>query len=89
MSTGDHPVAQFEQGTKLGGNYKCACGCQESLFVTGFGKTLHKGPACDSCDVFLVPQIEIYESPDFVIYMSNNPSSCAIQRQNKPSFCPT
>lgn len=32
MFTGDHPAAQFEQGTKLGGNYKCACGCQESLF---------------------------------------------------------
>ena len=30
---GDHLAAQFEQGTKLGGIYKCgACGCKESLF---------------------------------------------------------
>ena len=26
--TGDHPAAQFEQGTKQGGTYKCGtCGC--------------------------------------------------------------
>lgn len=31
--TGDHPAAQFEQGTKQGGKYKCgACGCKENLF---------------------------------------------------------
>lgn len=31
--TGDHPAAQFEQGTKQGGTFKCgACGCQEHLF---------------------------------------------------------
>ena len=31
--TGDHPAAQFEQGTKQGGTYKCgACGCKESMF---------------------------------------------------------
>ena len=31
--TGDHPATQFEQGTKLGGHYKCgACGCRESTF---------------------------------------------------------
>lgn len=31
--TGDHPAAQFEQGTKHGGMYKCgACGCKETLF---------------------------------------------------------
>lgn len=31
--TGDHPAAQFEQGTKQGGTYKCgACGCKEYLF---------------------------------------------------------
>ena len=31
--TGDHPAAQFEQGTKQGGTYKCgACGCKESRF---------------------------------------------------------
>lgn len=30
---GDHPAAQFEQGTKQGGTYKCGkCGCQEFLF---------------------------------------------------------
>ena len=28
--TGDHPAAQFEQGTKQGGTYKC--GCKESMF---------------------------------------------------------
>lgn len=28
--TGDHPAAQFEQGSKQGGTYKCgACGCNE------------------------------------------------------------
>ena len=26
--------------------------------------------------VFLVAQVEICQSPDFVIYMSNNPSNC-------------
>lgn len=31
--TGDHPAAQFEQGSKQGGTYKCgACGCKETLF---------------------------------------------------------
>ena len=31
--TGDHPAAQFEQGSKQGGIYKCGvCGCQEHLF---------------------------------------------------------
>ena len=31
--TGDHPATQFEQGTKIGGTYKCgACGCKETLF---------------------------------------------------------
>lgn len=31
--TGDHPAAQFEQGTKQGGTYKCgACRCKESMF---------------------------------------------------------
>ena len=31
--TGDHPAAQFEQGTKQGGTYKCgACGCKETRF---------------------------------------------------------
>jgi hypothetical protein len=31
--TGDHPAAQFEQGTKQGGTYKCgACGCKENRF---------------------------------------------------------
>lgn len=31
--TGDHPAAQFEQGSKHGGKYKCgACGCKETLF---------------------------------------------------------
>ena len=31
--TGDHPVAQFEQGTKQGGTYKYgACGCKEAMF---------------------------------------------------------
>ena len=31
--TGDHPAAQFEQGSKQGGTYKCgACGCKEFLF---------------------------------------------------------
>ena len=30
--TGDHPAAQFEQGTKQGGTYKCgACGCKEAM----------------------------------------------------------
>ena len=36
----------------------------------------------------LVAQVEICQSPDFVIYMSNNPSNCcrrrAIRRRNKP-----
>ena len=31
--TGDHPAAQFEQGTKQGGTYKCGvCGCKDGLF---------------------------------------------------------
>ena len=31
--TGDHPATQFEQGTKIGGHYKCAvCGVLENLF---------------------------------------------------------
>lgn len=31
--TGDHPAAQFEQGTKQGGTYKCGtCDCRESMF---------------------------------------------------------
>ena len=31
--TGDHPAAQFEQGSKQGGNYKYGvCGCLECLF---------------------------------------------------------
>lgn len=31
--TGDHPAAQFEQGTKQGGIFKCGmCGCQDHLF---------------------------------------------------------
>ena len=31
--TGDHPAAQFKQGTKQGGTYKCgACGCKETMF---------------------------------------------------------
>ena len=31
--TGDHPAAQYEQGSKHGGYYKCgACGCHEALF---------------------------------------------------------
>ena len=46
-------------------------------YVTGFGKTLPpygirmRFAQC----VFLVAQIKICQSPDFVIYMSNNPSS--------------
>ena len=46
--------------------------------VTGFGKTLRMGSARDSrksC-AFLVAQVQICQSPDFVIYMSNNPSNC-------------
>ena len=31
--TGDHPATQFEQGSKMGGNYKCAvCGSHVNLF---------------------------------------------------------
>ena len=31
--TGDHPAAQFEQGTKMGGNYECgACGSHLNMF---------------------------------------------------------
>ena len=31
--TGDHPATQFEQGTSMGGHYKCGvCGTHESLF---------------------------------------------------------
>ena len=31
--TGDHPAAQFEQGTQQGGRYKCgSCGCRDVLF---------------------------------------------------------
>ncbi len=31
--TGDHPATQFEQGSKMGGTYKCAvCGSKENLF---------------------------------------------------------
>lgn len=31
--TGDHPAAQFEQGIKQGGTYKCGvCGCKEFMF---------------------------------------------------------
>ena len=31
--TGDHPAAQFEQGTQQGGKYKCGpCGCQDVMF---------------------------------------------------------
>ena len=33
FSPGDHPAAQFEQGTKQGGTYKCGtCGSKESMF---------------------------------------------------------
>ncbi len=33
LFTGDHPAAQFEQGTQQGGTYKCgACGCQDVMF---------------------------------------------------------
>ena len=42
MFTGDHPTAQFEQGTKLGGNYKCACGCRENLFDDQVHALQHK-----------------------------------------------
>ncbi len=32
--TGDHPAAQFEQGTQQGGRYKCgACGCKDTMFT--------------------------------------------------------
>ncbi len=31
--TGDHPAAQFEQGTQQGGRYKCgACGCKDIMY---------------------------------------------------------
>jgi len=31
--TGDHPAAQFEQGTQQGGRYKCgSCGCKDAMF---------------------------------------------------------
>ena len=31
--TGDHPAAQFEQGSKQGGTYKCGmCGCNEQIY---------------------------------------------------------
>ena len=31
--TGDHPAAQFEQGSKQGGYFKCgACGCKSTLY---------------------------------------------------------
>jgi hypothetical protein len=31
--TGDHPAAQFEQGSKQGGIYKCGtCGCKDTMF---------------------------------------------------------
>ena len=51
------------------------------LYVTGFGKTLCKGSVCDSCNARF--QVEIHQSPDSVIYMSNNPSSnccCHLRR---------
>ena len=45
------------------------------VYVTGFGKTLRKGSARDSRNARLVAKVKICQSPDFVIYMSNNPSS--------------
>lgn len=40
--TADHPAAQFEQGTKQGGNYKCgACGCKETLFSDQAHSLIH------------------------------------------------
>ena len=41
--------------------------------VTEFGKTLCMGFV--QC-AFLVAQVEICQTPDFVIHMSNNPSNC-------------
>ncbi len=39
---GDHPAAQFEQGTKQGGTYKCGtCGCKEALFSDQAHALLH------------------------------------------------
>ena len=30
--TGDHPAAQFERGTQVGGKYKCGgCGCKATI----------------------------------------------------------
>ena len=54
-------------------------------FVTGFGKTLPPYGICArfaQC-AFLVAQVKICESPDFVIYISNNPSSncCRLLRR--------
>ena len=39
----DHPAAQFEQGTKLGGTDKCgACGCKENRFDNQGHSLSHK-----------------------------------------------
>ena len=43
--------------------------------VTVYGKTRHMGSAQYA---FLVAQVEISQSPDFVIYMSNNLLTVAI-----------
>ena len=46
------------------------------LNVTGFGKTLRMGSCARFAQcAFLVAQVQICQSPDFVIYMSNNPSN--------------
>ena len=49
-------------------------------YMTGFGETLRMRFA--QC-AFLVAQVEICQSPDFIIYTSNNPSSncCRLLRR--------
>ena len=48
------------------------------LYVTGFEKTRLGFAQC----TFLLAQVKIYQSPDFVIYMSNNPSNyCRLLRR--------
>ena len=40
--TADHPAAQFEQGTKQGGTYKCGtCGCKDTFFNDQAHSLLH------------------------------------------------
>ena len=56
--------------------------------MTRFGKTLCKGSARFAQCAFLVAQVKIYQSPDFVIYMSTRVNNKEGKRVSNSLYTP-